>query len=261
MYITVITVVYNSVDYIENTILSVIGQGADAFEYIVIDGASKDGTTDIISSYSESIDVYVSEPDDGIYDAMNKALSLARGTHVCFMNAGDQFNSLDVLTNTIEFYKAAPSADVYVGDTRFYNNVRAVDPNVVSPASLSLSRGCMDFCHQSAFSAIKLHRKFPFDDHLRLAADYKFFMQSKMSGAKFLKLPFVVSDVLRGGVSDLDRFAVISEYLVVNRQFGSAVRARKVYVFQFLYQSFSSLVKKILGESRVNKMAKLKRWF
>ncbi len=90
-YISIITVVYNAEDQIEKTIQSVIDQNYDGIEYIVIDGGSTDNTVNIIKKYEEYIDYWVSEADNGIYDAMNKGISIAKGNGLLFLNAGDCF--------------------------------------------------------------------------------------------------------------------------------------------------------------------------
>ncbi|MCI5136399.1 MAG: glycosyltransferase [Candidatus Electrothrix sp. AW2] len=94
--ITVITVVFNGVQRLEETILSVIGQTYDNVEYIIIDGGSTDGTLDIIRKYEHAIDYWVSEKDRGIYDAMNKGIDLTTGEWMNFMNAGDSFFSKNI---------------------------------------------------------------------------------------------------------------------------------------------------------------------
>jgi glycosyltransferase involved in cell wall biosynthesis len=93
--ITIITVVFNGVNIIEETIASVINQDYDNLEYIVIDGASEDGTIDIIRKYDDAIDYWVSEQDNGIYDAMNKGIRLASGEWINFINAGDLIIKID----------------------------------------------------------------------------------------------------------------------------------------------------------------------
>lgn len=96
--ITVITVVYNGIDYIEDTILSVINQDYSNIEYIIIDGKSDDGTMDIVEKYATKISYWVSESDNGIYDAMNKGIKVATGDWIIFMNCGDYFFSSDIIT-------------------------------------------------------------------------------------------------------------------------------------------------------------------
>lgn len=92
--LSVITIVYNNVKDIERTMLSVINQTYRNIEYIVIDGASTDGTKDIIYNYRTKLAQFISEPDGGIYDAMNKGLLLATGDYVLFMNSGTRFMRL-----------------------------------------------------------------------------------------------------------------------------------------------------------------------
>lgn len=99
--ITVVTVCYNAVGEIEETILSVINQTYPNVEYIVIDGGSTDGTVDIIKRYEDRITHWISEPDKGIYDAMNKGIRLATGDYINFMNAGDRYYDRDVLSKVV----------------------------------------------------------------------------------------------------------------------------------------------------------------
>lgn len=95
--ISVVTVCYNAVNDIEETMLSVLNQTYDNIEYIVIDGGSTDGTVDIIKKYSNRLAYWVSEPDKGIYDAMNKGIEVATGDYINFMNAGDYFCDVNTI--------------------------------------------------------------------------------------------------------------------------------------------------------------------
>ena len=99
--ITIITVSYNAISTIEETILSVINQTYNNIEYIIIDGGSTDGTIDIIKKYQNKIATWISEPDKGIYDAMNKGIKLATGKWINFMNCGDSFYNIDTIKQVV----------------------------------------------------------------------------------------------------------------------------------------------------------------
>ena len=98
---SVITVTYNAEKVLEDTIQSVIAQTYHHVEYIIVDGASKDGTLSIIDRYRPRIHTVVSEPDKGLYDAMNKGIALASGDYLCFLNAGDCFHEDDTLQQMV----------------------------------------------------------------------------------------------------------------------------------------------------------------
>ena len=116
--LSVITIVYNNVHDIERTMLSVIRQTYPDIEYLVIDGASTDGTVAVIERYAHRISRWVSEPDEGIYDAMNKGLAMATGDYVLFMNSGDEIYD----EHTVEaVFATAPDAAIYYGETEMYD--------------------------------------------------------------------------------------------------------------------------------------------
>ncbi len=114
--ISVITVVYNDIKGVDKTIRSIIGQSCSELEYIIIDGGSDDGTLDSIRKHDKSIAHWISEPDQGIYDAMNKGLRYASGDYVLFINSGDELYNKDTLSVVL---KSADDADIYYGDTMF----------------------------------------------------------------------------------------------------------------------------------------------
>ena len=116
--ISIITVVFNSVNYIEETINSVINQTYSNIEYIIIDGSSTDGTKELINKYKTKIDYYISEKDHGIYDAMNKALNHVTGSWIVFMNSGDKFYNNKVLSDI----NLNSTYDMYFGATKIISN-------------------------------------------------------------------------------------------------------------------------------------------
>ena len=119
--ISVITVVYNNAEGIESTIKSVIGQTHQDLEYIVIDGGSTDGTLVILNKYKENIHTLISEPDKGIYDAMNKGLAVSTGDYVLFMNSADELYTDDVIES---IFKKKTVSDIYYGETMLINDKR-----------------------------------------------------------------------------------------------------------------------------------------
>ena len=108
---TIVTVVYNAEQHVEETVQSVLNQTFDDYEYIVVDGASTDQTMAILGQYQAQIETLISEPDRGIYDAMNKAIGLAKGRYINFMNAGDRFYAPETLRKVAEHWKQAGGLD------------------------------------------------------------------------------------------------------------------------------------------------------
>jgi len=150
--VSIVTVVYNGEDVLENTIKSIVNQSFCNYEYIVIDGGSNDNTINIIKNYNDVIDYWISEPDNGIYDGMNKAILLAKGEWVIFMNAGDCFVNKMVLRDVFDD-KSYFGLDVIYGNTR----VRNKDITILKIDNLNKYYFYFDtICHQSIFFRTKL---------------------------------------------------------------------------------------------------------
>jgi glycosyltransferase involved in cell wall biosynthesis len=167
--VTIVTVVYNAEDTIIDTILSVLSQTYSNIEYIVVDGASTDSTPLIIDGFSDKIDVIVREPDDGIFDAMNKGLKLATGDYINFMNAGDTFVNPQVIESI--FSSLEEPADFIYGHTIF-NRKGKLSASRLNPFFDVRGVCAMGICHQSIFLNTKLANKYPFDTSFLIAADY-----------------------------------------------------------------------------------------
>ena len=170
--ISIITVCYNAVNLIEKTILSVLHQSYDNIEYIVIDGKSTDGTVDVIQRYADRLAHWSSEPDDGIFDAMNKGLVLATGDWVNFMNAGDWFYDDDVVSQIAE--KINSKSTIIYGNTLY----RREKGDAIEPAcEPSFLLRNMPTSHQSFFVRTSLALEIGFDTSYRYAADYNMMYQ------------------------------------------------------------------------------------
>lgn len=177
--ITVVTVVYNGVGTIEETIRSVIDQDYPNLEYIVVDGGSTDGTIDIIKRYASSITRWVSEKDRGIYDAMNKGIDMATGQLINFMNSGDRFASRDVLQRSASAWS---NSDILYGDALIEFPTFKTKYKT-HPLDQMWRRS--PFCHQAAFARTSLMKEMKFDLNYKLGADYDFFFRSYRAGKAF----------------------------------------------------------------------------
>lgn len=188
--VSIITVVYNGITEIENTILSVINQTYSNIEYLVIDGGSSDGTIDVIRKYESKIDYWQSEPDGGIYFAMNKGIELASGEWINFRNCGDYFND----KNTVEKIFSLPVADdimILHGDCRFIdrNGYRDLQPSILRK---SIKKE-MPIFHPSAFVRTSLHKQFNFNIEYKSSADYEFVYRMISKGYKMEYRPILVA--------------------------------------------------------------------
>jgi glycosyltransferase involved in cell wall biosynthesis len=211
--ISIITVELNVKDTIESTLLSIKKQSFSDYEFIVLDGCSTDGTLDILIKHQKSLDCWISEPDEGIYDAMNKGIKMAKGDWIIFMNAGDVFFDKNTLEKIVKYL----DGDVVYGDHATYNH----DPDKYECASVknrSYKRN-IPFCHQSVFFRRELLQKFPFDLKYRIASDYDQYLRIKNSGAKIKYIPKTVSKVLDGGVSSRSRLVIIHEYFDITKKY------------------------------------------
>lgn len=164
--ITVITVCFNSVKEIEETIKSVINQTYSDIEYIIIDGGSTDGTLDVIEKYADKISYFVSEPDYGIYDAMNKGIKRATGDYINFMNAGDMFYTPETLQIVASKMNVA---DVYYGKVLRHT---AYQDYLDVPRPLERIKECMPFDHQGVFVALSKIKQHLFNTAYKIIADY-----------------------------------------------------------------------------------------
>ena len=169
--ISVVTVCYNAVKELERTMLSVLNQTYDNVEYIVIDGGSTDGTVEIIKKYADRLAYWVSEPDKGIYDAMNKGVKVATGEWINFMNAGDRFVDEEVLTKLFEGMNNSEYGVIF-GNSREYreNILYSVKPTpFYSKCNGHYNKG---ICHQSMFVKTSLHKRNTFNLQYHIAADF-----------------------------------------------------------------------------------------
>ena len=168
--LTIITICYNIKDEIERTCKSIIDQTWQDFEWIVVDGGSTDGTVDVLKKYADRIDVLISEPDKGIYNAMNKGIKLAHGEWLNFMNGGDCFAANDVLEKV--FKNKEYDADILYGDVKVYRtdgtSFIKTHPSEISKNFLRINT----ICHQSSFIKYSIFKEFGlYNEKLKIVSD------------------------------------------------------------------------------------------
>lgn len=186
--ITVVTVCYNAVDTIEKTIQSVVYQTYPNVEYIIIDGGSNDSTVDVIKKYSDKISFWISEKDNGIYDAMNKAINKATGQWINFMNAGDWFYSSDSIKNV--FAIENENVDVLYGKTEMRYDVGTY---IVPPQKIQNVMCGAFCCHQSVFVRTSVMKKYMFSLDYKIISDWVLLRQLYIDGCIFKQIDVIVA--------------------------------------------------------------------
>lgn len=201
--ISVITVVYNAASLMQRTIESVVSQDYAHLEYIIVDGASTDGTREMIASYGSSVSQWVSEPDKGIYDAMNKGLAMARGHYVWFLNAGDTLPDPHTVTALVATLPSDELPSVMYGETLICDGEgRIVGPRRKrAPEKLTWRsfRQGMVVCHQ----AILVERKLaaPYNLNYRISADFAWVLSALKKSHSVHNSKMVLAHYMQEGLS------------------------------------------------------------
>jgi len=216
--LSVITIVYNNVKDIERTMLSVLNQSYPHIEYVVIDGASTDGTKAIIEKYQHQLTTFLSAPDKGIYDAMNKGLALAKGDYVLFMNSGDEIYDQHTVSHV---FSTAKDADIYYGETEMYNEQwqslgqrRHQVPDKFNWKSFKYG---MSISHQAIYVRRSLAEAY--DLKYKYSADIDWIIKVAKKARKIVNTRQYVAKYLVGGVSKQkhldslkERFQIFTKY-------------------------------------------------
>lgn len=211
---TVITVTYNAGKTLTPTLESVFGQTYPQIEYILVDGASKDFTMEIVHSYRDRFACVVSEPDSGLYDAMNKALKRATGDYVCFLNAGDRFHGSTLLSDIAAELQVLPRfPDVIYGQTVLIDSTgRSVRMRHYSaPEKLywkSFRKGML-VCHQAFW--VKRTLCEPYNLRYRFSSDFDWCIRMLKKGTFFYNTHKILIDYLDEGMTTLHHKASLRE--------------------------------------------------
>jgi len=231
--LSVITIVYNNVNDIERTMLSVLGQTYPNIEYILIDGLSNDGTLEVIKPYGKRITKLISEKDEGIYDAMNKGLEMATGDYVIFMNSGDEFYDAGTVAAV---FATAPDADIYYGETEMIDSKgqslgqrRHKAPEQFSWRSFKFG---MSVSHQAIY--IKRELIEPYDHRYQLSADIDWIIRAAKKAKKIVNVHRYVAKYLVGGMSKTKHSQSLMErFDIMKRHYGLVPTILNHFVIAF----------------------------
>lgn len=242
--VSVVTVCYNSQTHIAEAMQSVLDQTYPHVEYLVIDGGSTDSTMDIVRSFAEQFGGrlrWVSEPDHGIYDAMNKGIELSTGELIGLLNSDDAYVP-DALERIVVAFRAQPDAGAVFGDVEVVSQdgtpLRTEVAVTPAPGTLPLR---MPMCHQSLFVARRVYRELGgFDTDHRILADYEHVLRMLRAGERFVHVPGVVARFREGGACSADTARSNAERERIRVAYGAnpvAERARRIRhaVNRFVY--------------------------
>ena len=221
---SIITVTYHAESVLEETILSVVSQTYHNIEYIIVDGASKDRTLSIVNKYRDKIQAVVSEPDKGLYDAMNKGLKMAKGEYVCFLNAGDTFHEDDTLQLIVhQLNKSNVLPDVIYGETalvdaqrHFVRMRRLQTPDTLNWKSF---RQGMLVCHQAFIAKRALADTY--DLNYRFSADFDWCIRVMKKASLLHNTRLTLIDYLDEGMTTKNRKASLKErFRIMAKHYG-----------------------------------------
>lgn len=260
--VSIVTICYNAASEIAMTMESVLAQDFTDYEYIIKDGNSTDETVSIIKSYiprfeQKGISVnFVSESDKGIYDAMNIAVSLSKGTWINFMNSGDCFYSSDVLSKIFGEKQYLTSAILY-GDCAEYEYGRFY----LFPKNADNITSVMPFSHQSVFARRELLSRCPFKCEFRYSADYDFLLTAHDKGLIFTDVNCIVCITNKDGVSSVNYHEMLNESARILASHGitpmgekESLRREKILTIkQFVLDNFPTSVKKAIRGIQIKK--------
>ncbi|NOR69046.1 MAG: glycosyltransferase [Methylomarinum sp.] len=247
--ISVITIVYNGVKYIEQTINSVIGQSYNNVEYIIIDGGSTDGTLDIIKKYEKQIDYWVSESDKGISDAFNKGISLCTGEIIGIINADDWYE-----TDVFEKISYNKQYDVIHGQLQYWKDNFKLE--LFMPNQVGLDKE-MTLNHPTCFVKREVYNKIgDFNCELKISMDYDFLLRVYRHNMKFHYLPIVIANMRYCGVSDINWVSTYKEVFKVKVKNGINIYFSAPY---FIYQIVRRCIRIFFGKVGLQFLVRLYR--
>ena len=263
--VSIITVTYNAKDFLEETFRSVWSQTYPHIEYSVVDGASTDGTRELIEANRDKIARWVSEPDKGLYDAMNKGIRMAKGELIGIVNASDYFEP-DTVGTVVQAFMEHPEVGIFHGNVNMLNEDGSFF-KLKKPRSNDLAGG-MCYYHPTCFVARSVYEQLGgYDLAFRYSADYDFLLRCQVADIPFLYIDKVLSNFRRGGVSTTSKQTGMRESrdILVKNGFPTDYADRMLRLWErknrkdLLLQNAYNIMKKILPTSWLNQLASVIR--
>jgi glycosyltransferase involved in cell wall biosynthesis len=258
--VTVITVVLNGALHLEQTICSVLGQGYDNLEYLVLDGGSTDGSLEIIKGYEKQIDYWRSEPDSGIYDAMNKGLALAKGELIVLVNADDYFEP-GAVEKVVTTYREADRDTIIYGHTRILQEDLGL--SYIMTAHENHWKG-MGFTHSAMFVPRTVYQRLGgYNCRYTLAADYDFLLQALREGIPIRLVDAVLNNYRNTGLSASNLARVLGEMRIINRKHFSTLSLSHIKFLLLRYTKSMLLIwlQKLVGLCGPGPILAVKRFY
>ena len=228
--LSIITICYNIKDEIERTCKSIVNQTWQDFEWIVVDGGSTDGTVDILKKYQKKMSVFISEPDKGIYNAMNKGIKLAKGKWLNFMNGGDCFATKDVLEKV--FKNKDYAADVLYGYLHLYRpngaeEVRQYPDKITKEYFYNSTIG-----HQASFVRHDLFDKYGmYNEGYRIVSDWEKWIVFAENKCKFEHIKMIIADFWYDGIGSIMNEKHLNEKRIVKNNHFSVKTKYNLFSF------------------------------
>lgn len=236
--ISVVTVVFNGEKYLEETIQSVLNQTYSNIEYIIIDGGSTDGTIDIIRKFEDTIDYWVSEPDKGIYDAMNKGICCATGVIVGLLNCGDFYNTfaLSKVTAADPLYNSVITGNMY----KFSDEIGIGFIIKRNPKHLKRALNSIPINHPSTFVPIAIYKRVGlFDPNYRICGDNELIFRIMKENYKIVFLEDILTNMRMGGISESFRsvWGMTLEHHIIRKKNGVKPSKNMCMSLQYFFKN------------------------
>ena len=256
--VSIITINRNNADGLRKTLASIFAQSFSKFESLVIDGASIDGSRKIIKEYASKIQYSVSEPDSGIYNAMNKGIKVAKGKYCLFLNSGDLLPTVHTLASIVKFN---PSAEIVYGDILIDDGKQQILGKMPEHLTVDLFVE-RELWHQAFIKRGLFSTYGQYDEGFRYAADYAFYLKvivRRKVTTQYIPIPFAIFNTFGEGSSSGNRLLVQREREVAKRKYLTWWQLWWTFRIRYwvVHKLLKPIVRKLFGEAIFSRLKHL----